>query len=674
MKRLLLILSILFLFFAQLLFAGLKETKNGIEFSYDAPNASEIFVAGSFNDWNSSKSPLIKEDDGIWRTVIDLSSGKYQYKFVVDGDWNFDQENPMTEDDGYGGANSVVKIDQNGKLDTSKKAISKEGIKSVFNPKIYFTGRYYNRNLFKKNKNSRYMLDKPRHYLQLGIKLKLADRFESFALLNLNNETELADGWKAEFNYTKAYFKIKTKLLDFNAFDDYGIITSDDPLHILGDIGKNHYKFGFDNRGIIVETHNLIEQLISDTPFSFDFIGIIADNIQNDSETNAGRAKFQYFLNDDENDKFHISLASSFFLSFLKTNTYYDHKYNNYAFDLNIFKEVFQTGWISPMKFSFFSEYYYFENILDYKLTNDYPYMIQDELVWMNGEKWYIGSKVSFPLSLDLYANYQHHNVDFFFEEEQSDIIYIPSPILNKESLDRNIFSLGANFEKSNFKSSLSLEYITTDFPDSLVNWTDYYIYMEKTNATGRWFQEHTHVPFEKYSIIGYESGLITNIALSYHTDILKYKIDFGWEGTFAQYSLFYAPKYFENIFTTTLNLNKHWNINTNTRIPIYNDEVLGIKTDFADDKDFFLSNYSEICYKLRKNVKLSLGWGVNPTVLNSVTDDFYAGGREEFLESSDNFTEYIEATYKGIGQKIRNAERALETEQRITLEAVITF
>ncbi len=43
-------------------------------------------------------------------------------------------------------------------------------------------------------------------------------------------------------------------------------------------------------------------------------------------------------------------------------------------------------------------------------------------------------------------------------------------------------------------------------------------------------------------------------------------------------------------------------------------------------------------------------------------------------MESADNYPDYIEATYKGIGHKISNAEKALKNEQRISLEAILTF
>ena len=146
MKKILL-LSFLILLFG-MAYSDVKSVSSGIEFSYEAPNAQSVYIAGDFNEWNTTKTPLSKDENGIWKTVLKLAPGKYQYKFVVDGNWLFDQDNPNLADDGYGGSNSIVEIGANGKIATaSKKAIS-GGIKSTFNPKVYFTGRYYTLNRF----------------------------------------------------------------------------------------------------------------------------------------------------------------------------------------------------------------------------------------------------------------------------------------------------------------------------------------------------------------------------------------------------------------------------------------------------------------------------------------------------------------------------------------------
>ena len=50
------------------------------------------------------------DKDGVWEIIIPLKPGRYLYKFAVDWGirWEHDQNNPLGEDDNYGGQNSVL--------------------------------------------------------------------------------------------------------------------------------------------------------------------------------------------------------------------------------------------------------------------------------------------------------------------------------------------------------------------------------------------------------------------------------------------------------------------------------------------------------------------------------------------------------------------------------------
>ena len=72
-------------------------------------DARVVAVAGSFNEWNQSQRLCGKEGDE-WVCRIDLEPGKYTYKFIIDGDWILDPDNPTTEDDERGITNSVLVV------------------------------------------------------------------------------------------------------------------------------------------------------------------------------------------------------------------------------------------------------------------------------------------------------------------------------------------------------------------------------------------------------------------------------------------------------------------------------------------------------------------------------------------------------------------------------------
>ena len=59
-----------------------------VTFTYSAPDASEVYVAGTFNGWNTTSHALKKDANGVWSiTISNLSYGIHEYKFVVDGAW-----------------------------------------------------------------------------------------------------------------------------------------------------------------------------------------------------------------------------------------------------------------------------------------------------------------------------------------------------------------------------------------------------------------------------------------------------------------------------------------------------------------------------------------------------------------------------------------------------------
>lgn len=74
--------------------------------------ARTVALAGSFNNWSTTATPMEDSDgDGVWRVVLRLPAGEYQYKFVVNGTvWVTDMKAEAFRDDGFGGKNSVVRV------------------------------------------------------------------------------------------------------------------------------------------------------------------------------------------------------------------------------------------------------------------------------------------------------------------------------------------------------------------------------------------------------------------------------------------------------------------------------------------------------------------------------------------------------------------------------------
>jgi len=89
---------------------GVSQKGNNITFTAQYPNASAVHIAGDFNNWQPEKNPMSKTSNGLWQTKIKLSKGVYKYRFVVDGQWQHDPNNPATEPNPYGDSNSVLTV------------------------------------------------------------------------------------------------------------------------------------------------------------------------------------------------------------------------------------------------------------------------------------------------------------------------------------------------------------------------------------------------------------------------------------------------------------------------------------------------------------------------------------------------------------------------------------
>ncbi len=74
------------------------------------PQATEVCVAGSFNEWHPSATPMIRLDAGKWVKELDLPPGRYEYRFVVDGQWVDDPAARETVPNPHGGVNAVLEV------------------------------------------------------------------------------------------------------------------------------------------------------------------------------------------------------------------------------------------------------------------------------------------------------------------------------------------------------------------------------------------------------------------------------------------------------------------------------------------------------------------------------------------------------------------------------------
>jgi 1,4-alpha-glucan branching enzyme len=97
--------------------AILRESKknNGakrrrIDFNLKMPEAQKVILMGDFNLWNPEVNPMRKNGKGVWQTTVMLYPGRYEYRFLVDGEWCNDPNNTTKCPNCFDSENNVMEV------------------------------------------------------------------------------------------------------------------------------------------------------------------------------------------------------------------------------------------------------------------------------------------------------------------------------------------------------------------------------------------------------------------------------------------------------------------------------------------------------------------------------------------------------------------------------------
>jgi hypothetical protein len=86
-----------------------KSGKKTVEFRLSMPQARTVAVVGTFNNWDTKQTPMQKEGAG-WKATIPLAPGRYEYRFVADGQWLSDPNAKESVGNDFGSTNSVLVV------------------------------------------------------------------------------------------------------------------------------------------------------------------------------------------------------------------------------------------------------------------------------------------------------------------------------------------------------------------------------------------------------------------------------------------------------------------------------------------------------------------------------------------------------------------------------------
>jgi len=87
-----------------------KLAKQKVTFSYAAPEAQNVSLAGDFTGWQQAPLTLKKDKGGVWKKTVSLPPGKYQYRLLVDGQWRDDPQCRERQANEFGGQNCICVV------------------------------------------------------------------------------------------------------------------------------------------------------------------------------------------------------------------------------------------------------------------------------------------------------------------------------------------------------------------------------------------------------------------------------------------------------------------------------------------------------------------------------------------------------------------------------------
>jgi 1,4-alpha-glucan branching enzyme len=79
-------------------------------FSFTAPKAANVLLAGDFTGWQDRPVPMKKRPRGLWQVTVALPPGRYHYRFIVDGEWRDDPECTLRVPNVFGSENAVRQV------------------------------------------------------------------------------------------------------------------------------------------------------------------------------------------------------------------------------------------------------------------------------------------------------------------------------------------------------------------------------------------------------------------------------------------------------------------------------------------------------------------------------------------------------------------------------------
>jgi len=212
-----------------------------VRFVYPDTTARSVALAGEFNGWSATATPLDREGSA-WVTRVFLDPGTYDYKFFVDGAWQLDPNNPERSEAG----NSLVRVGDDGAVLPARSSGSTTPVAS--SSPLTWSMRYLGFVTAQRPQDApRYDLDRPVHDVDLRLDAAITPEVAAWFLANVRSHDDKSD---VALRYDRGMLSWTTASLSARLFDHVGLGHFDDPAALVGRVGIYGDQFGFGRRGV----------------------------------------------------------------------------------------------------------------------------------------------------------------------------------------------------------------------------------------------------------------------------------------------------------------------------------------------------------------------------------------------------------------------------------------
>jgi hypothetical protein len=218
--------------------AEVTVVEDEVVFALNDAKAASVFLVGDFNNWNPTMEKMQKTD-GRFEVRLYLLPGRYRYKFVVDGTWIADPDNPGADP----AKGSPLELQERaGMLVLGAAQESENHRAEKLRPSVRYVGAFFAEN------------DGTRSDQVLDFWLKRTGKSVA-AEVNFNT---LEQSWhasppSADVLFNRGHLDIAWGDGVVKGFENDSTWASADPLHLFGDVGVYGYDAGFARRGVSIK-------------------------------------------------------------------------------------------------------------------------------------------------------------------------------------------------------------------------------------------------------------------------------------------------------------------------------------------------------------------------------------------------------------------------------------